>query len=33
MAPGDRKLDVLLKDSRTPNAPGFAGGRLRSVLL
>jgi hypothetical protein len=33
MAPGDRKLDVLLEDSRTPEAPVFTVARRRGVLL
>ena len=33
MALGDRKLDVLLKDARTPDAPVFAVARRQGVLL
>jgi predicted nucleotidyltransferase len=33
MALGDRKLDILLKDCRTPDAPIFAIARRRGVQL
>jgi len=33
MALGDRKLDVLLKDGRTPEVPVFGVARRRGVLL
>ncbi|CAK0752075.1 DNA polymerase III subunit beta [Gammaproteobacteria bacterium] len=33
MALGDRKLDILLKDGRTPEAPIFAIARRTGILL
>jgi len=33
MALGDRKLDILLKDARTPDAPVFQVARRQGVLL
>ncbi len=33
MALGDRKIDVLLKDARTPDIPVFDAARRKGVLL
>ena len=33
MALGDRKLDVLLKDARTPDVPVFEVARRQGILL
>ena len=33
MALGDRKLDVLLKDARTPDVPVFKVARRQGILL
>lgn len=33
MALGDRKLDILIKDARTPDAPVFQVARRTGVLL
>jgi predicted nucleotidyltransferase len=33
MALGDRKMDILLKDARTPEAPVFQVARRQGVLL
>ena len=33
MALGDRKMDILLKDARTPDAPVFRVARRQGVLL
>jgi predicted nucleotidyltransferase len=33
MALGDRKLDVLLKDARTPDVPVFEVARQQGILL
>jgi predicted nucleotidyltransferase len=33
MALGDRKIDVLLKDARTPDSPVFDTARREGVLL
>ena len=33
MALGDRKLDILLKDARTPDVPVFEVARRQGILL